>query len=380
MPHRPNYDTARQEAGFGWWAAVGVSAYRELAGAPLGRFNLEPAACIEVYRAGRQRARELFGDTVSYAGPATPPVSYGHLSCLGGKLLFPEDGEVNFEPLYGSLEEGIAALGQPVDFARAGLAPFYLDFREELRAAFPGEKVGFSFGPEGPVTTAWELRGHGFFTDLLDRPALVDEYLRLVTASVVAYGDFYYPQNGGQAVSPRGCGMCDDVASMVPPRLWRDLVLPHWEAYYQGRTTGRRHAHVEDLRPEQLPLLEEIGLDDYDPSVSPRLNPRIIYERCRVPFAWRLPGFIYRDLSATDVEDFVYQAAAEGASSVFTSVEACMCNPADADKVRAFAAAAQRVEELLAGGAERREVGELVTPGNRERFFGYRGEGGTQGE
>jgi len=98
MPHRPDYDTARHKARFNWWASVGVGAYRELAGVPIREFNLDPKACIEVYQTGRTRARELFGDQVSYAGPATPPVSYGHVNCLGAELLFPDGGEVNFRP------------------------------------------------------------------------------------------------------------------------------------------------------------------------------------------------------------------------------------------------------------------------------------------
>jgi len=374
MPHRPDYETARAREGFRWWVTVGVSAYRTLAGVGLRDFNLSPAACIEVYRRGRPLARKLFGDEVSYAGPATPPISYGHVSVLGGELLFPEDGEVNFRPPFASLQEGIARLEQPVDFATAGMAPFYLDFREEMQAAFPDEKVGFSFGYGGPLTSAWELRGHGFFTDLYDAPDLVHEYLRLVTRFVVAYARWQGGINGRPPVSPTEAGMCDDIAAMIPPRLMGEFVVPYWEAFYQGLTTGRRSAHVEDLRPGQLRYLEEIGLDFYDPSISPRLNPRLVCQGCRVPFAWRLPGFLYRDLTCRDVEDFVYQAAAEGASAVFTLPEAGMHGQENADKVRAFVTAAQRTKEMLDRGEPRERVGDLVTPGNRERFCGYLGQ------
>jgi hypothetical protein len=373
MPHTPDYDTARQKAGFKWHVSVGVSACRELAGVPIRDFYLDPTACIEVYRTGRARARKLFGDQVSYAGLATPPVSYGHISCLGAGLLFPRGGEVSFRPLYSSLDDGIEALQRPVDWASAGMAPFYLEFREKLKTAFPDEVVSFSFGYEGPITTAWELRGRDFFTDIYDRPDQVHEFLRFATHSIVAYTYFVCAVHGGPKLSPDGAGMADDISSMIRPAMMPEFALPYWEQYYQGRTTGARHAHIEDLRPRQLAFLEQIGLDSYDPSVSPRLNPRIVYTQCRVPFAWRLPGFLYRDMSTRDVEDFVYQAAAEGASSVHTIAEACMCNPEDACKLKAFVSAGERAKDMLGAGVEREKIGELVSPENRDRFFGYRG-------
>ncbi|MDP6749196.1 MAG: hypothetical protein QGH37_19655 [Candidatus Poribacteria bacterium] len=38
-------------------------------------------------------------------------------------------------------------------------------------------------------------------------------------------------------------------------------------------TTGPRSAHIEDLHAEHLPFLEEIGLIDFDPGISHKLNP-----------------------------------------------------------------------------------------------------------
>jgi hypothetical protein len=373
MPHKPDYDNARQKAGFNWRVSAGAGAYRELAGVPIREFYLNPQACIEAYRKGRPLARAMFGDAVGYAGPATPPISYGHVSCLGAELLFPEGGEVSFVPIYASLDEAIDALRGPVDWASAGMAPFYLEFRQKMKAAFPGEEVGFGFGYEGPITTAWEMRGHGFFTDIYDHPGKVREFLALATASIVAYAQFDREVNGRPRVDPGGASMADDISAMMPPGIMGELVVPFWEQYYAGLTTGERHAHIEDLRPRQLAYLEQIGLDSYDPSISPRLNPRIAFAECRVPFSWRLAGFLYRDMSEQDVRDFVYQAAAEGASGVYTVVAEPMCNPDGAAKIKAFVEAGQRAKELLDSGAEREAVGEMVSPGRRDAFAGYLG-------
>ncbi len=353
MPQRPNYDTARDEAGFSWRVTATYLAYLHLADVPIRKFFLEPDACIEVYTTGRQRARELFGDDVQYAGPATPPISYGHPNGLGCRLLFPAGGEVSAEHEYAdSLDRAIEALQNPVDFSSAGMASFYLRFRETLQAAFPDESIGFSYGEEGPITTAYVMRGDAFFYDLIDEPDKTKRFLGLLTDSIIDFGRFRGAVHGRNAFND-SASLCDDVASMVPPRLWPEMVLPFVEQYYRGKTSGRRSAHIEDLRPEQLCFLEQIGLSFFDPSISARLTPAIVAERTRVPFLWRLGSFHYPGMDVDDVTDFVFEAAAAGASQVTTYPEAIMCRDENVPKLMAFIDAAKQVERMLADGCER---------------------------
>ncbi|MEW6754584.1 MAG: uroporphyrinogen decarboxylase family protein [Candidatus Latescibacterota bacterium] len=370
MPYlRPDYDTARQEAGFHWSVSGCYLAPMALAGISYRDFNLRPEACIEAYRTGRPRMQGMFGEWLPPLPPATPPVSYGHANCLGSQLLFPEHGEVAHTHPYGSLEEGIRWLQEPVDWARSGMAPFYLRFREAMQAAFPGEKVGFGFGAEGPITTAYELRGEGFFTDLFDQPERVHEFLRRLTDSIVDYARWRAGLDGTPTPNPQGSGMADDIASFVPHHRFAECVLPYWEQYYTGLTTGRRSAHVEDLRRQQLPFLEAIGLCTFDPGISRRLNPLVLRDGCRVPFGWRLGSFHYRSMDEQVVRDFVFQAAADGASSVFTIIESSMCTPEGARKVLAFKKAGEEVERLLAQGCSRQELGAAVSAAGRQRFW-----------
>jgi hypothetical protein len=313
--------------------------------------------------------REFFGPDVDLPGLLTPVVSYGHINGLGAELIFPENGEVSHKPLYGSLGEGIAALKKPVDFARAGMTPFFIDFWRRMQAAFPGESVAFYFKSEGPITTAWALRGQDFFTDVYDDPPAAQEFLRLVTASIIEYARFQSELYGRPFVIPKGCGLCDDIASMVNPEMWPEFVLPYWEQYFRGLTTGTRGAHVEDLRPAQLKYLEEIGLATYDPSISPKLNPRIIAAGCRVPFTWRLGSFHYPELSLSDVEDFVFQAAADGATGITTGTETCLCNATSVAKIHAFIAAAKEAKGMVSSGASRADVGRRVSPAGKDKFW-----------
>jgi hypothetical protein len=203
----------------------------------------------------------------------------------------------------------------------------------------------------------------------MDDPRGTADFLAVVTDSIVQYHSFCCGIENKPPINPESSGMADDIASFILPRLWPQIVLPAWDRYYRGRTTGRRSAHVEDLRPEQLFLLEEIGLSSYDPSISPKLDPRIIHERCRVPFTWRLGGFYYRDMSCQDTADFVFQAAADGASGVSTVVEQIMCDPQTAEKVRIFVSAGRQVVDLLREGATQEELRRHVSDAGRRKFW-----------
>ena len=185
MPTAPDYDKARDEAGFTWSVAANYLTYLTLSGISFRDFYLEPDACVEVYRKGRPAARELFGDDVTYAGPATPSVSYGHTNCLGCELVFPEGGEVGYVSSFAdSLDRAIAAAEQPVDFAAAAMAPQYLALHEQMRAAFPGEAIKYAYGEEATITTAYIMRGEELFFDVMDEPEKSTRFLSLITESV----------------------------------------------------------------------------------------------------------------------------------------------------------------------------------------------------
>jgi hypothetical protein len=74
-------------------------------------------------------------------------------------------------------------------------------------------------------------------------------------------------------------------------------------------------------------------------------------------------------LSAEDVRDFVYQAVADGASGVFSSVGAANMDDGSLPKVRAFLDAAEEAEALLGRGTPREAIGEMVTGRGKARFW-----------
>ena len=90
-----------------------------------------------------------------------------------------------------------------------------------------------------------------------------------------------------------------------------------------------------------------------------------------MPFQWRLGSFHYPELSCSDVEDFVFQTVADGASNVFTYVSATMCNEHTVKKVHSFIAAAKEAEHMLAGGGTRGQVGECVSDDGKKKFWDH---------
>jgi hypothetical protein len=366
----PDYTRLRAEYPFTWYVGAGYYALLDLVPEiSLYDTNVSAEAMIELYRKGIPLFEELFDDRVPRPALTTPAISYAHVNGLGVDLVFPEFGEVNYEHTGWSLDRLIAILEQPIDWRNAGMMPTYIGYRETMRKAFPGKKVGTGLSYEGPMTTAYELRDSAVFTDVYDEPERFKQFLGLMTESIIDFAKFRRSLDGTPAIDPSGTGMCDDLASMFAPSMWDEFVLPYQHQYYDGLTTGTRSAHIEDLRPDHLPFLEELGLVRFDPSISPKISPVDLRDRCRVPFGWRLGSFHYATMDETDVRDWVFKAVADGASFVFTHVSNNMTNEKAVRKLETFMAAAEQVKTMLAAGASATDLLAEVTEKGKYRFW-----------
>jgi hypothetical protein len=284
----------------------------------------------------------MFGPDVTYAGPNFEQISYGHINCLGCELTFAPDSEPIYTPLYGSLAEGIRALQKPVDWAKAGLMPSYLELWTKLRGKFPGYDIGFGgFRAQGPITTAWALRGHDFFLDLHDDLPLCMEFLRLVTDSIVNFRQFLLRVNGLDA--PSSASVTDDIAAMIRPKLWGEVVVPILDRFYRLQTSGERGAHIENLIPDHIPFLDTLGLDNFDPSVSPQITPADLRNRCSVPFDWLLNPMQTRDFSRQQIRDYLMDATAHDASALYCHVARDTILDNSIENVRFFITVAKEI-------------------------------------
>ncbi|MBN2853603.1 MAG: hypothetical protein JXQ23_12775 [Clostridia bacterium] len=364
-----NYETARKEAGFNYSVSNGVSSLMEIADLTYYEINTDYKAGIKLYsKENVEKLDKMFDYKLSHIAPSTGHISYGHLSCLGMELVFPEGGgDVNYVHENKSMDEWIKILKKDIELS--DLAKKQLEYREQLQKAFPGEKVGWTFGYEGPMTTAYELRDMNVFYDVYDDPEKFKEFLTVMTKNTVEYIKIHSKINGNKEFSNDGWGLCDDIASMFSPDLWEEFVLPYWEIYYNGVTDGKRFIHVEDLNYKHVKHLEKANINMYDPSVSAKLNPPLIFENTRVPFKWRLNGFHYDLLTVQEVSDWVYKAAADGASEIFSIVTHQQINESGVKKVLAFEKACRECKKLIDEGIDREQLNSYVSEAGKERFW-----------
>ncbi len=366
----PNYDVLRDQFPFTWYVGAGTNALLDLVPEiSLHDINLHPEAMIELYRKGMPLFEEMFDERVRRPGFTTPAISYAHINGLGIDLVFPEHGEVNYEHTGWSLDKLISILEKPIDWKNQRMIPFYIEYREKMKSAFPDRKIAIGLGFEGPMTTAYELRDIAAFTDIYDQPEKFKRFMSIVTESIIDFAQFRRDLEELPQVDPSGTGMCDDIASMFSPEVWEEFVLPFQHQYFDGLTEGNRSAHIEDLRPDHLHFLEDLRLVKFDPSISPKICPIDIRDRCRVPFGWRLGNFHYATMDEQDVHDWVFKAVAEGASYVFTHVATHMTNKETVGKVEAFMKAAETVDTMLESGAKKSDLLAEISENGKKRFW-----------
>ena len=330
------------ERKFKWYVSGCYLSYTYLAGLKLDQIYKDYPACAKAFKVGRKRVKEVLGPEVIVGPPTCAPILYGHIICLGVPVTFQEDSEPGVRPIYKSIDEGISALKKEVDFSKNYLFKHYYGMWQYLKKEFPGESVSFSgFGWEGPITTAVLLSG-------IDFPEKAKEFLSLTTESIIKFVHFIKKINNEPPVSPISAGLCDDLSSLISPSLWDEFVIPYWEKYYSGLTTGKRYIHVENLNPEHLPFLEKVNLSHYDPSVSPALSPKIIKEKIDIPFGWRLTSFGLRDMSKGGVKEWVWKSFEEGAEEVFYILEKIACMYPE--KISVFIETCKEIEKGVKNG------------------------------
>jgi len=333
-----------QKVNFRWdvYGAHETLAY--LAGIKLRDFFLSPFTCAKCFHLGREKMWKIFGEEVEVE-VRVPNISYGHLSCLGVKVSFPEDSAPSVRPVYLSIDEGIQFLKRKINFKNDELFKLYFRMYRYLQKEFPKERVSFAgFGWEGPITSAVLLRGQGFYMDLYDYPEKVKEFLWLLTNSIIKFIHFYRRIIGEVEISPTGASLADDFSSLISPVLWPEFVVPYWEQLYKETTTGSRSVHVEGLDSGHLKYLKNLHISHYDPSVSPKLNPEIIRENIDIPFSWLLVPFEFPRMSKDDVENWVYKSLNDGTAHIFTLIYPLMCENDNPEKVRTFIETAKNIK------------------------------------
>ncbi len=310
-----------------------------LGGITMREFYQDKVKCAKAWRIAGEKIHEYFGDLLSIKNITGPPISYGHIICLGSPVIFPENTEPNVRPMLASIDEGIDLLlkKRDIDYSQHPLFKHYYDICGYLKEQFPEQNVQFSgMGYEGPITTAVLLRGHDFIYDIIDEPEKAKIFLTMLTNSIADFCHFINRVNGIPEVNPNGAGLCDDFASLISPNMWPEFVIPYWNQYYEKITTGKRWLHCENLAPEHIKYLKEVNLSHFQPSVSKMLTIENIKENTDVPFDWLLYAFEIIEMNDLQIEEWVEKTVQAGITHVRTQFGRYACENNKLDRILAF--------------------------------------------
>ena len=311
-----------------------------IAGITEGEFYRNPEACVKAWKVANAAISEYFGELLPPRVPSAPPLSYGHLVSLGAPLCMPEDGEPNVRPFVNSMEEGIALLKEKkgMDFFANPTAQYYISMNALLQENFPectiAPLAGYSY--EGVITTAMLMRGQDFLCDLYDEPELVHEFLTLLNESIIDFVKAMRRFHGQPELSSWN-GLADDFASLIPPHMWSEFVIPYWKQYYDALSTGGvRHLHCENTYPEQLRYLKDAGITRYQPSVADRLTIENVRENTDIPFDWLLYAYQVVDMTDEEIQAWADKAVEAGIWKIRTQFGAYTWGAGKMDRILAF--------------------------------------------
>ncbi|MDD4891890.1 MAG: uroporphyrinogen decarboxylase family protein [Phycisphaerae bacterium] len=279
----------------------------QLAGVPTAMLHLDVDAMCAACDAVAPLADRL---GVPRPVPHLAGLTYVHASTLGVPVHITPDAEEPWaEPCIHSPED-IDRLAEPADYLAAGLVPRRLALAAELKRRRPNASGSIGHDLEGPVTTAALMMGPSFFMLPYDDPERAHKLLAFCTRSSISYCRVLNARTGS---SPDGghVGFPDDFAGMLTPPLFREFVLPYWRTIFEEFKATRRSLHCELLHPEHMPFLEELRIDDYDPSVDQYLPAEALRQHCRVPYGLRIWPAWVQDKSAEELVAMYRRFAAD---------------------------------------------------------------------
>jgi hypothetical protein len=310
-----------------------------LSGITMKEFFMDKEKCAKAWKNGSEWIHDYFGDMLPLRNVSGPPISYGHLICLGAPVTYPENSEPNVKPMAGSIDEGIDILERQkdIDYSEKDLFKHYFELCSYLKEQFPDQNVQFSgMGAQGPLTSAILMRGQDFIFDVYDEPEKVAKFMELLTDSIVGFHHFTRKVNGLDPVNKSGAGLADDFASLISPDMWQEFVVPYWDRYYKGMTSGSRSVHCENLAPAHLKHLKSVGLSHYQPSVSDLLTVENVKANTDIPFDWLLYAYRITDMTDEQIQDWVDYTVSEGIKLIRTQFGEFTCKAGKLDRIKAF--------------------------------------------
>ncbi|NLD87189.1 MAG: hypothetical protein GX633_02895 [Clostridiales bacterium] len=322
-----------------------TSCIPSLAGITAKEFFLDIDKNIYAWKIYHDFIRSYFGEYLKPGIPTAPHISYGHLACLGSKLEYTKTGEPNVLPAVDSIDEAIEFMRErrDLDFTKTEIWQKYQYMSDRVREAFPQSPKFAGLSVEGPITSAALLRGSDFYYDIMDESEKCEEFLALMTDSIIAYRKALDIAGGGTGEFTGGVNCCDDFACMIPPHMWETLVIPFWKQFYDGLTKSpNRFMHVEALKPAQVKKLDLVGLSFYQPSVSPDLTIESIQENTSLPFDWLLYSFRITEMTDEEIAAWQDYTLSKGITKLRTQFGSYAVESGKLDRILQWFKAADR--------------------------------------
>ena len=316
-----------------------------MAGVSMRDFFLDKQKCVYAWKEGTAALQDYFGELFPMRKPSLPPISYGHLISIGAPVFFPEHGEPNISPFAGCIDEAIDILKERkgADFTNAPMFQHYLELWDFMKGEFPG--MPFSgFGDQGPLTSAILMRGQDFLLDIYDEPEKSKEFLTLITDSTIGFTKQLRRINN-QPEMLESAGMVDDFASLIPPSMWDEFVIPFWEQRFNALFTGtRRGIHVENLMPAHLKYMKTAKATHFQPSVSDMITLDTVKTHLDpgITVDWLLYSYHITDMSDAEIQRWVDEVVEAGICVIRTQFGAYACQANKLDRIFAFFAAFEK--------------------------------------
>jgi len=315
-----------------------IDALIYLGGTGFGEYYTQPSVFKKAWETSRRSLEEMFGGVMEYMslpGLSCPPLSYGHLGCIGAKIRYPENSDPNMVQMVDSVEEGIKWLERGRNFSESDLFKLYYAYHEKIKEDFPDKKVWFSgLGKEGPITSAVLMRGQDFYVDMYEKPEESKKFLRLLTESLIKFEKFMRKINNLAATGEPNADIADDFAGFVAPNMFDEFVVPYWNQFYGETTvTGMRGLHCEGMSRAHLPYLAKCNIGYYQPSVSPLLTCEMLAEDLKIEYDWLLPTFELADMDKTQISKWVEKTAATGVPLIRTQAGRYLLQNYGAEKI-----------------------------------------------
>jgi hypothetical protein len=277
----------------------------EATGISMSDLFLSPERIVWAYRRLREVLSPALQEAIraDIAVPHLAGFSYHHVAALGAVVDFPPDGEPKPRTLLETPDD-VRKLREPDDWLESGLIPRWREMTAEIARLWgegASDRLGV-MGAEGPVTSAVLLAGPQFFTWAYDCPEVAHDLMDFVTRSGVRFAQATFAAAGADW-PPQTWGVADDFGGMFSPRMFEEFVIPYWNLEYELVGAETRVIHTELIKPAHLPLLAQVGLQNFDPGADLDLTPEDLKAGCPVPFNLRICAWHMRDLNAAQLCD-----------------------------------------------------------------------------